>query len=83
MNGFIWSPVRPVLHDFVIALSNLSARRDATRVRYAACNTGSRYFSPLVISAHTMRAILLARATAAIFDVLRSSSFTSHGRFVP
>jgi len=54
--GFVWSPVRPVLHDVVIALSNLCARRDGTRVRYAACKTGSRYLSPLVINAQTIRA---------------------------
>ena len=28
IDGFAWPPVRPVLHDFVIALSNLCARRD-------------------------------------------------------
>jgi hypothetical protein len=77
------APVRPVLHDFMIALSNLCARRDGTRVPYAACNTGSRKISPLIINAQTIRAILLASATAAIFVVLRSNSFTSQGRFVP
>lgn len=44
---------------------------------------GSRYRSPLVISAQTIRAVLLASATAATFGVRLVISCTSHGRLVP
>src|ERR1700733_7812923 len=46
----------------------------------AASATGGwrRYTSPLVIMAHTVRAILLASATATSLRGLRASSFTSH-----
>ncbi len=50
---------------------------------YAAISCGSRYRSPLVISAQTIRAFLFASATAATLAGLRASSSTSHGRVVP
>src|SRR5579863_1487822 len=42
-------------------------------------NSGSLYASPLIIMAHTIRAVLLASATAAIFVVRRAISWTSQG----
>src|SRR5436189_5022165 len=52
-------------------------RRDLV---YAASAAGSLYRSPLAIMAQTIRAILLASATAAIFVGRRASNAVSHGR---
>ena len=46
---------------------------------YAATGTGARYVSPRVIIAQTMRAFLLARATAATLIDLRSMRGANHG----
>src|SRR3982074_1945943 len=54
-------------------------RRDLV---YAASATGSLYRSPLAIMAQTIRAILLASATAAIFVGRRASNAVSHGRYL-
>src|SRR3979411_1184076 len=52
-------------------------RRDLV---YAASATGSLYRSPLTIMAQTIRAILLASATAGIVVGRRASNAVSHGR---
>ena len=44
---------------------------------------GCLYRSPPVINAQTIRAVLLASATAATLVVRRAISCTSHGRLVP
>jgi hypothetical protein len=48
-----------------------------------AAGTGSLYRSSVIIIAQVIRAILLAKATAAIFGDRRASSETSQGRLVP
>ena len=62
----------------VFALSNLVARI-APRVQIPYAGSGARYGSFLAIIAQATRAILLAKATAAIFTDRRSINFTSHG----
>ena len=52
-------------------------RRDLV---YAASATGSLQRSPLAIIAHTIRAILLARAMAATLLGRRANNAVSHGR---
>jgi hypothetical protein len=52
-------------------------RRDLV---YRASATGSLYRSPLAIMAQTIRAILLASATAATLAGFRASKAVSHGR---
>ena len=67
-------------HGCVTGLCSLQRRcadRSARFLSYAVI--GARYGSFLAIIAHAMRAILLARATAAIFTDRRSINFTSHG----
>ena len=70
----------------IIALSNLVVRVMFPHVfvalPYAGVGSGVLYVSFRVIMAQAMRAILLAKATAAIFVDLRSISRTSQGCFV-
>lgn len=59
-------------------------RRESSAPKlYTATASGSRYRSPLVISAQTIRAFLFASATAATLAGRRASSWTNQGRFVP
>jgi hypothetical protein len=82
--GFADLGGRPLLHDLPFALSNLVKRACyGPAYTYAACGTGSRYAPPRAISTQTMRAILLAKATAAILVVRRCRSLSSQGRRVP
>ena len=62
----------------ILALSNF-VTRIALRFLDSYAGSAARYGSPLAIIAHAMRAILLARATAATLADRRSISFTSHG----
>lgn len=59
-------------------------RRESSAPKlYTATASGSRYRSPLVISAQTIRAFLFASATAATLVGRRASSWTNQGRLVP
>src|SRR5271170_3830768 len=59
--------------------SFLSSPATGADERQAAAAGCGRYACPLVIIAHTMRAVLLAKATAASLRGLRLSRFKSHG----
>jgi hypothetical protein len=75
---------RPLLHDLRLALSNLVRHaRFGCAEFYTGCAAGSRYTPPRVIKTQAMRAILFAKATAAILVVRRCRSLISQGRFVP
>jgi len=66
----------------IIALSNLVSGNGFPRIlrrSYAGRSRDASNFSPRTIMAQAMRAILLARAMAAIMVVRRSSSATSQG----
>ncbi len=56
---------------------------ESPRVYAAGSNLGSLNLSPCTIMAQAMRAILLARATAATLTGLRSMILASHSRLVP
>ena len=56
----------------------LRRRRPRHRCCCQAATIGARYLSPLVISAHTTRAVLLASATITSMDGLRASMPASH-----
>lgn len=55
------------------------SRQQAAAAASATASIGLRYVSPLVISFHAMRAILLARATAAGFGFFLLRRLRSHG----
>lgn len=75
---------RPLLHDLCLALSNhVQHALHRCADFYAVCAAGSRYTPPRVINTQAMRAILFAKATAAILVVRRCKSLISQGRFVP
>jgi hypothetical protein len=59
-------------HYLAVALPILLARSGSARV-HAVCSLGSRYTSPRAMTTQAMRAILLAKATAATFAGRRSS----------
>lgn len=78
-NGFSRSPERPYLH-YVVMPSPIGGTDQPAA--YAASNSaGSRYLSPRAIIAHAIRAILLAKATAATLVGRRAINRPSHGCF--
>jgi len=80
--GFSRFPVSTGLSHYIV--SALPNPVGVAAVKFqTARNSGSLYASPLIIMAHTIRAVLLASATAAIFVVRRASSLTSQGLRVP
>lgn len=79
-NGFSRSPERPYLH-YVVMPSPIGGA-PALPAAYAANNSsGSLYLSPRAMIAHAIRAILLAKATAATLVGRRAINRPSHGRF--
>ena len=78
-NGFSRSPERPYLHYVIMPSPIGGADRSAP---YAASNSaGSRYLLPRAMIGHAIRAILLAKATAATLVGRRAINRPSHGWF--
>src|SRR5262249_60968791 len=78
-NGFSRSPERPYLHYVVMPSPILDADLP---VAYAASNSvGALYRSPRAMTAHAIRAILLAKATAATLVGRRAINRPSQGCF--
>ena len=78
-NGFSRSPERPYLH-YVVMPSPIGGA-DLPAAYTASNSAGSLYLSPRTMMAHAIRAILLAKATAASLVGRRAINRPSHGCF--
>ena len=80
-NGFSRSSERPYLH-YVVMPSPIGGGTDLSAAYAASNSSGSLYLSPRAMIAHAIRAILLAKATAANLVGRRAINCPSHGRFL-